>query len=117
VAGHHSLRYDTGPEAALEEAKLRMAEVIAADCKRDIGGDVQQLHQVDTRYSDVTFKLVLLPVWIGSYLYGGKPYQVLINGVTGEVQGDRPYSTVKIIVAVLVAVALTALVLWLTTMR
>ncbi|GAA4518634.1 MULTISPECIES: hypothetical protein [Nonomuraea] len=117
VAGHHSLRYDAGPEAGLENAKGKMAEVIAADCKRDIGGDVQRLHSVDTRYADVTFKLVLLPVWVGSYLYGGRPYQVLVNGVGGEVQGDRPYSAVKITLAVLAAVALVALVVSLFVMR
>ncbi|MFG1942017.1 hypothetical protein [Nonomuraea sp. NPDC048826] len=117
VAGHHSLRYDTGPEAGLETAKGTMAEVIAADCKRDIGGDEQRLHEVDTRYADVTFKLVLLPVWIGSYLYGGKPYQVLINGVGGEVQGDRPYSAVKIVLTVMAAVALVSCLVWLFVTR
>src|SRR5690606_22243883 len=92
VAGHHSLRYDAGPETGLEQAKAKMAEVIEDDCRRDIGGDEQRVHHVDTRYADVTFKLVMLPVWVGAYLYGGKPYQVLINGVDGVVQGERPYS-------------------------
>ncbi|MGW3342816.1 hypothetical protein ACWDA3_05895 [Nonomuraea rubra] len=108
VAGHHSLRYDTEPQAGLEQAKQVMAEVIQGDCRRDIGGDVQRVHTVDTHYSQVTFKLVLLPVWIGSYLFGGKTYQVLINGANGEVQGDRPYSAVKIAMAVLAALAVVA---------
>ena len=113
VAGHHSLRYDTEPQAGMEQAKQAMAEVIHGDCRRDIGGDVQRVDSVHTNYSDVTFKLVLLPVWIGNYLFGGKTYQVLINGVSGKVHGDRPYSAVKITVAVLAAVALVAGVVWL----
>ncbi|WP_049577205.1 hypothetical protein [Nonomuraea sp. SBT364] len=113
VSGHHSLRYDTGPEGGLEQAKAKMAEVVAADCRRDIGGDVQQVNSVDTSYSAVTFKLVLLPVWVGCYLFGGRSYQVLINGDNGEVQGDRPYSAVKIALAVLVAAALVAALGWL----
>ncbi|MFI6596233.1 hypothetical protein ACIBHX_08295 [Nonomuraea sp. NPDC050536] len=112
VAGHHSLRYDTEPEAGLETAKGKMAEVIEQDCRDDIGGDEQRVHSVDTTYADVTFKLMLLPVWIGCYLFGGKTYQVLINGVTGEVQGDRPYSPVKITIAVLAALAVIAAIVW-----
>ncbi|WP_345396521.1 hypothetical protein [Nonomuraea salmonea] len=44
---------------------------------------------------------------------GGRTYQVLINGVSGEVQGERPYSVVKIVSAVLAALALVAVVVWL----
>ncbi|MER6943306.1 hypothetical protein ABT294_04710 [Nonomuraea sp. NPDC000554] len=113
IAGHHTLRYDTEPERGLDEAKHTMATVITEDCRRDIGGDVQQVQGVDTRYHDITFKLVLLPVWVGCYLFGGRTYQVLINGVTGEVQGDRPYSAVKITLAVLAALALVGCVVWL----
>jgi ribosomal protein S27E len=113
VAGHHSLRYDTEPQAGLEQAKAVMHGVIQGDCRADIGGDVQRVHTVDTSYAGVTFKLVLLPVWIGSYLFAGKTYQVLINGVNGEVQGDRPYSAVKITLAVLAALALVSAVVWL----
>ncbi|MFG1698346.1 hypothetical protein [Nonomuraea sp. NPDC049309] len=113
VTGHHSLRYDVEPQTGLEQAKGIMAKVIEADCKRDIGGDVQRLLRVDTRYSDVRFKLMLLPVWVGSYVFGGRTYQVLINGVSGEVQGERPYSAVKIVAAVTAALALIACVVWL----
>jgi hypothetical protein len=108
VAGHESLRYDVEPEAGLAEAKDKMAPTIAGDCRRDIGGDEQRVHSVDTAYSHVTYKLMLLPVWIGSYLYGGKPFQILVNGRTGKVQGERPYSAIKIILAVLALIALVA---------
>ncbi|SEG67021.1 hypothetical protein SAMN05444920_103839 [Nonomuraea solani] len=113
VAGHHSLRYDTEPQTGLEHAKVVMAGVIQGDCRRDIGGDVQRVHSVNTSYSDVMFKLVLLPVWTGNYLFAGKTYQVLINGMNGEVQGDRPYSIIKIVLAVLAALILVAGVVWL----
>ncbi|MBF8194290.1 hypothetical protein ITP53_53255 [Nonomuraea sp. K274] len=112
VTGHHSLRYDTEPQTGLEQAKIVMRGVIEGDCRRHIGGDVQRVHSVNTHYSDIAFKLVLLPVWIGNYVYGGKTYQVLINGVGGEVQGDRPYSAIKITVAALAALVFVAAVAW-----
>jgi hypothetical protein len=113
VAGHESLRYDIEPEEGLVSAKDEMAPVITEDCRSDIGGDEQRIHDIDTAYSHVTYKLMLLPVWAGSYRYGGKTWQVLINGRTGGVQGDRPYSAVKITSLVLAVMALIgAIVLW-----
>lgn len=111
LAGHHTLRYDVDPRAGLEDAKQQMASVIRRDCEKDIGGDTQRVSSVETRYRDVTGKLVLLPVWIASYLHGGKSWQVLINGCTGEVHGERPYSAVKIVAAVLAALAVLSLLL------
>jgi DNA-directed RNA polymerase subunit RPC12/RpoP len=108
VAGHESLRYDVEPQEGLGFAQQKMAQVIRGDCHRDIGGDEQQVHSVNTNYADVTGKLMLLPVWIGSYLYSGKPWQVLINGCTGEVQGERPFSVLKIVSAAAAAIALIA---------
>ncbi|WP_236667569.1 hypothetical protein, partial [Nonomuraea sp. K271] len=113
VTGHHSLRYDTEPQAGMELAKGVMHQAILGDCRRDIGGDEQRVHSVNTSYADVTFKLVLLPVWVGNYVFSGKTYQVMINGVSGEVHGDRPYSAVKIAFAVLAALIVLAAMVWL----
>ena len=54
----------------------------------------------------LTFKHLLLPIWLLTVIYAGKPFQVFINGITGEVQGQRPWSKVKIAVAVMVVVIL-----------
>ncbi|MEV2239215.1 hypothetical protein [Micromonospora sp. NPDC049891] len=110
LAGYHALRYDTEPEAGLATAKDRMSSVIERDCRRDIGGDEQRVSSVDTSYSEVTYKLLLLPVWIAAYLHAGRSYQVLVNARTGEVIGERPYSAAKITLAVLSIVALVAAV-------
>ena len=112
LAGYETLRYDVEPEAGLDVAKQKMAPVIENDCERDIGGDVQRVHHVDTGYSDVTYKLLLLPVWIATYLYGGKAFQVLVNARTAEVVGQRPWSAWKITFAVLAGLALIAAIVW-----
>ena len=85
-----------------------MAQVIRSDVRRDIGGDAQRIHDIQTRYGDVSFKHILLPVWVASYRYGGKAYQFVVNGQTGEVQGERPYSWIKIAIAVLIGLILAA---------
>jgi Zn finger protein HypA/HybF involved in hydrogenase expression len=104
LAGHETLRYDVEPEAGLETARSRMAPIIEGDCRDDIGGDEQRVDSVDTDYRDVAFKLMLLPVWIACYLHAGKTYNILVNGRTGEVAGERPYSVTKIVAASIAAV-------------
>jgi DNA-directed RNA polymerase subunit RPC12/RpoP len=42
-----------------------------------------------------SFKLVLLPVWVAAFRYGGKEYSVVVNGQTGAVHGQRPASGLK----------------------
>jgi hypothetical protein len=71
------------------------------DVRRDIGGDEQRVHDIDTDWSDETFKHILLPVWMAAYKYNGKSYRFLVNGQTGEVQGERPWSIWKIAFAVI----------------
>ena len=64
---------------------------------------MQQITSVSTDYSDETFKHILLPIWMAAYKYRGKSYRFLVNGQTGEVQGERPYSAWKIAFAVMAA--------------
>jgi hypothetical protein len=51
---------------------------------------------VHSQFSGQTFKHVLLPVWLVSYAYKGTSYQVVVNGATGSVAGERPWSWIKI---------------------
>jgi hypothetical protein len=85
-----------------------MEQVLVRDIKFDIGGDAQQITSMQARYSDVTFKHVLLPVWLASYRWRNKAYQVVVNGRTGAVSGERPYSAIKIAIAVILALIVAA---------
>jgi hypothetical protein len=85
-----------------------MQPIIKSDCESDIGGDEQRVQQMNVHYAAVMFKLVLLPLWIASYLFGGQTYQVLVNANTGEVVGDRPISKAKIALLVLAIVVVIA---------
>jgi hypothetical protein len=46
-----------------------------------------------------------MPLWIATYMFGGKTYHVYVNANTGKVIGERPYSAVKIALLVLVVLA------------
>jgi DNA-directed RNA polymerase subunit RPC12/RpoP len=94
-----------------DEAKQVMGAVIDQDVRRDIGGDEQRVHSVQTQYSATTYKNILLPVWLSVYRYGDKVYRFVVNARTGEVHGERPYSVIKIILAILVAIVILAILI------
>jgi DNA-directed RNA polymerase subunit RPC12/RpoP len=80
----------------------QMIRVIEADVRRDIGGDVQKITTLDTDWSAETFKHILLPIWLAAYRFRGKSYRFVVNGQTGEVKGERPWSWIKIAFAVVI---------------
>lgn len=74
----------------------------------DIDADEQRVDEMATADQDVLFRLLLLPLWIAIYITGGKTLHVYVNANTGEVIGERPYSAVKIVAAVMAALAVIA---------
>ena len=64
-------------------------------------------------YSGRTFKHVLVPVWLVGYTYGSRQFQVVVNGYTGTIAGDRPYSWVKITLAVIAVLIVICVIYWL----
>ena len=111
LSGYKAQRYQVDLKEGFELAKQAAAPVIQEDVRRRIGGDEQRVSGVETHYSAVTFKHLLLPVYVGAYRFRERVFQVVVNGRTGEVQGERPYSFWKIFLfALAVAALLVALV-------
>lgn len=114
LSGFVAEGYTVNLEEGFGVARQKMAPTIDQSIRRDIGGDHQRVGSADTSYHDITFKHLLLPMWVSAYRYQGKAYTFLVNARTGEVQGDRPYSVWKIvglvllILAVVVTIALLA---------
>ena len=84
-------------------------------CGRDVPGDTHRNLRVNTRLSSLKYKHVLLPVWLASYRYNNKVYRFMINGQTGEVQGQKPISWIKVAIAVVIVLAIIALIVYLAS--
>ena len=93
-------------QEGFNRAKQVMGIAIQQDVCQDIGGDEQRVHAIQTQYSATTYKYILLPVWLSVYRYGNKIYRFVVNARTGEVHGERPYSVIKIILAILAAIVI-----------
>ncbi|RLD76495.1 MAG: hypothetical protein DRJ10_13480 [Bacteroidetes bacterium] len=113
LSGFKSESYQKGLEDGFVAARDKMKDIIREDVRRDIGGDRQTIDSMDTDFDAVTFKHILLPIWISAYRYNQKAYRFMVNGRTGEVQGERPYSWIKIALFVLMIIAIIATVYYL----
>jgi LSD1 subclass zinc finger protein len=106
LSGFRTETYSVDVKGGYQEAKQVMEPRIHATIRADIGGDQQMIQFVNTTYHNPTFKHILLPVWLSAYRYNNKVFQFLVNARTGEVQGERPYSALKITLAVIAAIVI-----------
>jgi hypothetical protein len=111
LAGFKAQRYQVELPQGFEDAQSRVANEIDRQVRRDIGGDEQRVSHTSTTYSNIFFLHLLLPVWIGAYRFQSKVYHVVVNARTGDVEGERPYSAVKITLFTLMVLAIAILVL------
>jgi DNA-directed RNA polymerase subunit RPC12/RpoP len=96
LAGWTVERYQIDLVNAAERSRAAMDAQLRELCARQIPGDTYRDLQVHASYADQRFKHILVPVWLLTYTYGSKVYQVAANGVTGNIAGDRPWSWIKI---------------------
>lgn len=112
LAGWRAESYAIDLPNAWTQAQQTIQTGQESRCRSDVGGDEVRSLSVQNTLSHETFKHILLPVYVAAYRYNDKPFRFLVNGQTGEIQGEAPYSWVKITLAILVVVAIiVALVL------
>ena len=113
LSGFKAQRYQVDLQQGFALMKDLIAPAIQNAVRNDIGGDEQRIDSLSTSYSEITFKHLLLPVYAGAYRYNSKLFQILVNGRTGEIQGERPYSAWKIallVVTILIVVLIVVMV-------
>jgi len=114
LAGFIAERYRVELEDGFKIAEQRMEPKIRQTINRDIGGDEQRINWMSVKHDRVTFKHVLLPLWMSSFRYGEKVYRVTVNARTGEVAGERPWSWFKILMLIAFILGAIGLIIYLT---
>jgi predicted RNA-binding Zn-ribbon protein involved in translation (DUF1610 family) len=115
LSGFRAESYQIKLDEGFEIAREVMDGHIRASVCRDIGGDHQRIDSLSTQYDNITFKHILLPVWISAYRYNQKTYRFLVNGRSGKVRGERPWSVAKILLAVAGGAALISAIVLLVS--
>lgn len=108
LLGWEAELYQKNVKEGFRDADRMMDESLYQMCARQVPGDTHRFLRVDTHKEGLTFKHLLLPVWIAAYKYKNKTYQFIINGQTGTVAGKKPKSPGKIILAIVGALILGA---------
>lgn len=110
LAGFRAEAYTVSLEDGFKKGRTIMDRQIIRDIKFDIGGDRQRVQNIETKLNDVTFKHILVPVWLAAYKYRGRSFRFVVNGQSGQVAGERPWSIWKLtLAALLVAIIAGAL--------
>ena len=113
MAGFAAEKYSVKVKDAWKKAKKKIQSLLRNDIERKITHEKNCDHvrnlQIQTVHEDVTYKYLLLPVWISSFQYKDKVYHFMINGQTGKVSGETPISWIK--VAIVAAVVIAAAVI------
>lgn len=105
LAGWVVERYQIDLLGAAKLARETMDAKMTALCAQAVPGDTHRNLSVSSDYSGQTFKHILVPVWLLTYNYGARAFQVVINGFTGTIAGRYPKSWVKILLAILAGLA------------
>ena len=113
LAGFAAEKYQIGLQHGLDDAKIIMEKAIQDTIRQDIGGDEQRIVEMHPAYQDITFKHILLPVWVSAFAHKNKTYRFLVNGQTGKVSGERPYDGLKIFLAVMAGILVIGAAVWL----
>ena len=112
LSGFVTEKYTITLKSGHLEAQKEAYEIATRWAKRDIGGDTQRVSSIDMKLSEETFKHILLPVYISAYTFKEKRYTFFVNGQTGKLAGQRPYSFWKIFFFVLLILSVIILIVF-----
>jgi predicted RNA-binding Zn-ribbon protein involved in translation (DUF1610 family) len=109
IAERYSIGLEDGWKIAQDGIHNQLEDSISRKIKRENGADrVRSLH-FSTSYSNITYKYVMLPIWLSSFRFKSKTYQFVVNGQSGKVGGESPVSWVKVTFAVILTIMVVAI--------
>ncbi len=113
LLGFLAERYSIHVREGFDRACQVIRDALHVDVRRAIAADeVRNIH-LNIHYGNVRFKHLLTPIWLASFAFGKKTYRFVVNGQTGNVQGEYLKSPWKILLAILFSVAVIVGVVYL----
>ncbi|MBN2147529.1 MAG: hypothetical protein JW726_09075 [Anaerolineales bacterium] len=102
LAGWNALTYDYPLADASNRAQSLVRERVTRflSTKVAAGRPIRNFRLASGKWVDMTYKHILLPLYVGNYTYHGKPFRVFVNGQTGKVSGQKPRDTLKAAIVV-----------------
>lgn len=108
LAGWMAEEYSVEMDAAIQESKEEFRKRQTEAVRRFLPGDRSSNLNVQTRFDVNGSDLILLPVHVLSYRYRDRVYRFLVNGQTGKIVGEKPWSKARITILIVSIVLLIA---------
>ncbi len=109
VAGFIAERYSVGLKDGWERAKQKIRQRLEAEIEEKVRqenrADHSRVKHMDVAFSSVTYKYLLLPVWLSTYRYREKVYHFMVNGQSGKAGGQVPVSPLRVVIAALLVLS------------
>lgn len=112
LLGFMAYQYDEGLDGCWDKAKGFIDKELRNRILSQYSYDRVAYLNVSTRHERVTYKYVMLPVYVGNYNYKKKLFNFYVNGESGRTWGKYPKSVPKILSLVLLGAALVGLAVW-----
>jgi uncharacterized Zn finger protein (UPF0148 family) len=96
LAGWQAHAYDINLPKAWEDGKASMRERAKKACYDNIPSPHVRNFSMSADFSDESWRYLLLPVYLAAYRFEDKVYQVMVNGQSGVVAGQKPVAWWKI---------------------
>jgi DNA-directed RNA polymerase subunit RPC12/RpoP len=96
LAGWQAQSYDIPLPTAWDAAKARMREKAKSACYSDTSSSHVRSFSMKADFADESWRYILLPVFIAAYRFGDKTFQIMVNGQSGSVAGQKPVAWWKV---------------------
>jgi predicted RNA-binding Zn-ribbon protein involved in translation (DUF1610 family) len=96
LAGWQAQAYQTTLTEAWEDAKRIIREQAKIACHQDIPTHHVRNFSMSADFADESWRYILLPVYLATYRFENEPYQLILNGQTGAVAGQKPVAWWKV---------------------
>ena len=96
LAGWQAVAYETTLTEAWESGKNSIRERAKKACYQDIPTSRVRNFSMGADFKDEAWRYILLPIYLTAYKYEEVVYQVMVNGQTGAVAGQKPVAWWKI---------------------
>ena len=113
VAERYSIGLKEGWEIAQSNIHQKLKSNINDYIKNQWRCDRVSNLKFSTQYNNITYKYLLVPVWMSSFKYKDKTYQFAVNGQTGKVGGKAPVSFWRVLLAILIGAGIIAILCYL----
>lgn len=110
LAERYSIGLKEGWNMARKEIQYHLESQISSKVRREHNADRVDSVSLSTTHEAITYKYLLVPIWLSSFRYKEKIYQFMVNGQTGKVSGNTPISALRVTIAVLITLMVLAII-------